>query len=66
MSKYLPRVLERVKASKIPVPQIAKDTGLNRRWLYDLLNKKITGPDYEKVMVLENYLREHIAKIAEQ
>ena len=61
--KYLPQVIERVKAAKISVSIIATDTGLNERWLREVLNGNIPNAPYEKVMILENYLLAHIATL---
>ena len=64
MYSTLETILKRVKDSKIPVSIIANETGISSRWLYAVLAKKITRPDYNQVIKLAAYLDNHFELLA--
>jgi hypothetical protein len=63
MNEDLDKVLTRAKATRIPISSLAKYAGLNPRWLYDLMGGKLKNPPYKRVMILDNFLREHIKQL---
>lgn len=59
MAKHLNKVLTRVKESKLTISTIARESGINQRWLYDLMGGKLQCREYERIAELDQYIREH-------
>lgn len=64
--KYLPILIAKVKAAKISVSILADETGLNERWLRNVLNGQVPNAPYEKVMILDNFLQEHVKSLVNE
>lgn len=66
MSKHLDKVKKRVRDSKLNISTIAKHSGLNKRWLYDLMGNKIQRPPYEEVTELDLFIKEHFKRLVDE
>lgn len=64
MAEHLDKIKERVRKSKLNITIIAKETGLKRQWLYDLMSNRISGKEYERIKQLDLYLKEHVNTMA--
>ena len=64
MAEHLDKIKERVRKSKLNITIIAKETGLRRQWLYDLMSNRISGKEYERIKQLDLYLKEHVNTMA--
>ena len=64
MNRYLDKVLRKINASGLPVTRIAKETQIDKRWLYQLVNRKIQADLFERIMTINDFLDEHQENLA--
>lgn len=63
-NQHTQKVLIRIEKSKLPIATIARDTGINSRWLYDVVAGKNKKPQYERLAIINDYLDKHQLSLA--
>ena len=53
---YLQKTMQLISDSEITPPQLAKETGLGKRWMYKLYKGEYADPSVNKIELIYNYL----------
>lgn len=62
-SNFTDQLIHKIEISKIPLAQIARETGLKPQYIYAIMSGKIPNPGYEQGKELEVYLQDHFKNL---